>query len=195
MWWKKDNNKCDKCGQVSLKTPSNYIYSPNSEQRIDKEMEASYRHTQHLIHLEKKSLLPNKKIEDINIEFDEVILKRTDVLREAQSFIANANQKLEELAFPGHFKSYKKSEFYYQIGYIGGHYKDNYQRKCLRGRFSGEDDIKTLKDFYTPTENYEKYLCSMRPFIEMKLQDIISFYEFLPDFYQECLKSLDNKQE
>ena len=29
MWWEKDNNKCDKCGQVSLKTPSNYIYSPN----------------------------------------------------------------------------------------------------------------------------------------------------------------------
>ena len=29
MWWKKDNNKCDKCGEASLKTPANYIYSPN----------------------------------------------------------------------------------------------------------------------------------------------------------------------
>ena len=58
---------------------------------------------------------------------------------------------------------------------------------------SDEDDIKTFKDFHNPIENYDKYIPQMRPFIEKRLQDIIEFYEFLPDFYCHCLESLQEK--
>lgn len=163
-----------------------------SQLKIDKQIEADRIRSSYLYNKERESLVNNEIFNKINTEHNETIQARLERLKDAQSFIANANDKLCDLEFPGYLKSYKKGDIYYQIAYVSGHYNDPIGRKCLRGRISSEDDIKLIKDLYTPIENFDKYLPGMRPFIEMNLQNTIDFYEFLPDFYQECLKRLEN---
>lgn len=164
-----------------------------TEKLTDKQIMSDIKHSRYMLELEQKSLGPSVQFDKINEEFKNVIETRLERLNNAKTFIANANKKLEELGVLGCFKSYKKGKFYYQIAFMGGHFNDPIQRQCLRGRMSDEDDIKIFKDFYEPIANYDKYIPQMQPFIKKRLQDIIGFSEFLPDFYCHCLESLQEK--
>ena len=158
---------------------------------VDKELKRDKEYTESLRKKEMESRVHNQFIEDINNKHKDTIDNRTNKLLETQQLVANIDFNLEKLAMRPFFKTYTKNGLYYTLAYVHGHYAAHYLKTCLRFRISSTDDIQGISDIFKDAAK----LAELTPFIEGKLIDIVEFHEFLPDFYESCLKELKGNDE
>lgn len=160
-----------------------------STKDIDKQLKQDKEHRDALRKKEMESRVHNQVIKDIDNKHKDTIDNRTNKLLETQHLVANIDFNLEKLATKPYIKTYVKNGLYYTLAYIHGHYASHYTEICLRFRISSKDDIQGMSDLYKDATK----LSELRAFIEGKLIDIVEFHEFLPDFYESCLKELKGK--
>ncbi len=153
---------------------------------VERRLKEDEDYTASLRNKEMESRVHNQVIEDINNKHKDTIGDRTNKLLETQHLVANIDFNLEKLAMRPFFKTYTKNGLYYTLAYVHGYYAAHYTETCLRFRISSKDDIQGMTDLYKDYTHFAE----LRPFIEGKLIDIVEFYEFLPDFYESCLKEL-----
>lgn len=156
---------------------------------VERRLKEDEDYTASLRKKEMESRVHNQVIEDINNKHKDTIDNRTAKLLETQQLVANIDFNLEKLAMHPYVKTYTKNGLYYTLAYIHGHYAAHYLKTCLRFRISSTDDIKGISDIFKDAAK----LAELTPFIEGKLIDIVEFHEFLPDFYESCLKELKGK--
>lgn len=157
-----------------------------STKDIDEQLKQDKEHRDALRKKEMESRVHNQVIKDIDNKHKDTIDNRTNKLLETQHLVANIDFNLEKLATKPYIKTYVKNGLYYTLAYIHGHYAAHYTETCLRFRISSKDDIQGMSDLYKDATK----LAELTAFIEGKLIDIVEFHEFLPDFYESCLKEL-----
>lgn len=160
-----------------------------SKRNIDKTITAQKAYEELVIAREAEDLKDNKLIESINEANDGIIQARKKNIEDAKSFIAHVNKNLNEISCTRYLKSYEKEGFYYILAYCGGTYEDPRQRVCLRGCISDNNEIKELRDLWKDIDQFRIRAEGLRPFDEIHINTLLDFYEFLPDFYEECLKN------
>ncbi len=157
-----------------------------STKDIDEQLKQDKEHRDALRKKEMESRVHNQVIKNIDNKHKDTIDNRTNKLLETQHLVANIDFNLEKLATKPYIKTYVKNGLYYTLAYIHGHYAAHYTETCLRFRISSKDDIQGMSDLYKDATK----LAELTAFIEGKLIDIVEFHEFLPDFYESCLKEL-----
>ncbi len=158
---------------------------------VDKQLKLDKEYTEKLYKKEMESRVSNKVIADIENKHKDIIDNRTNKLLETQQLVANIDFNLEKLAMHPYIKTYTKNGLYYTLAYVNGHYAAHYLKTCLRFRKSSKDDIQGMSDICKDAAK----LAELTPFIEGKLIDIVEFHDFLPDFYESCLKELKGNGE
>jgi uncharacterized protein YaiI (UPF0178 family) len=158
---------------------------------VERRLKEDKEYTGSLRKKEMESRVHNQVIEDIDNTHKDIIDNRTAKLLETQQLVANIDFNLEKLAMHPYIKTYAKNGFYYTLAYIHGHYAAHYLKTCLRFRKSSKDDIQGMSDICKDAAK----LAELTPFIEGKLIDIVEFHDFLPDFYESCLKELKGNGE
>jgi hypothetical protein len=176
-WFKHANNKD---GDMDL------------QERIEQEENALRAHRIAIEHLEEEYLKPNATIDRINVENKEIIERRIALIKEATSFVANANKELASLALGEYLKCYKEGAYFYVISYSCGSYMDIYPDKCLRGFITLNDNIKEYGDLYGDKDpvTFDANKALLRPLLMLSSRTLLNYYKFLPDFYDECLKHI-----
>ena len=159
---------------------------------IEQEENALRAHRIAIERLEEEYLKPNATIDRINVENKEIIERRIALIKEATSFVANANKELASLALGEYLKCYKKGTCFYVISYSCGSYRDIYPDKCLRGFTTLNDNIKEYRDLYVDNDpvTFDTNKALLRPLLMLSSGTLLNYYKFLPDFYDECLKHI-----
>ena len=162
------------------------------QERIEQEENAMRAHRIAIEHLEEEYLKPNATIDRINVENKEIIERRIAIIKEATSFVANANKELASLALGEYLKCYKEGAYFYVISYSCGSYMDIYPDKCLRGFITLNDNIKEYGDLYGDKDpvTFDTNKALLRPLLMLSSRTLLNYYKFLPDFYDECLKHI-----